>query len=117
MCLPVSRLFWVSSLAYPNLLGTKGYVVVVVVVVVVTICRITHSPGWLGGSSTLQASGVEGGWAASLTGGSTNWVIAQFSRRQFVNHSSHVLFNQLSICLMNCSISRAILVKKCFKGC
>jgi hypothetical protein len=34
-CLPVSRLFWVSSLAYPNLLGTKGYVVVVVVVVVV----------------------------------------------------------------------------------
>jgi hypothetical protein len=29
-----SRLFWVSSLAYPNLLGTKGYVVVVVVVVV-----------------------------------------------------------------------------------
>jgi hypothetical protein len=35
MCLSVSRLFWVSSLAYPNLLGTKGYVVVVVVVVVV----------------------------------------------------------------------------------
>jgi hypothetical protein len=34
MCLPVSRLFWVSSLAYPDLLGTKGYVVVVVVVVV-----------------------------------------------------------------------------------
>jgi hypothetical protein len=33
MCLPVSRLFWVSSLVYPNLLGTKGYVVVVVVVV------------------------------------------------------------------------------------
>jgi hypothetical protein len=32
MCLPVSRLFWVSSLAYPNLLGTKGYVVVVVVI-------------------------------------------------------------------------------------
>jgi hypothetical protein len=32
MCLPVSRLFWVSSLAYPNLLGTKDYVVVVVVV-------------------------------------------------------------------------------------
>jgi hypothetical protein len=31
MCLPVSRLFWVSSLAYPNLFGTKGYVVVVVV--------------------------------------------------------------------------------------
>jgi hypothetical protein len=30
MCLPVSRLFWVS-LAYLNLLGTKGYVVVVVV--------------------------------------------------------------------------------------
>jgi len=27
--------FWVSSLAYPNLLGKKGYVVVVVVVVVV----------------------------------------------------------------------------------
>jgi hypothetical protein len=31
MCLSISRLFWVSSLAYPNLLGTKGYVVVVVV--------------------------------------------------------------------------------------
>jgi hypothetical protein len=30
MCLPVSRLFWVLSLAYPNLLGTKGYVVIVV---------------------------------------------------------------------------------------
>jgi hypothetical protein len=30
MCLPVYRLFWVSSLAYPNLLGTKCYVVVVV---------------------------------------------------------------------------------------
>jgi len=27
--------FWVSSLAYPNLLGKKSYVVVVVVVVVV----------------------------------------------------------------------------------
>jgi hypothetical protein len=35
MCLPVSHLFWVSSLAYPNLLGTNGYVVIVVVVVVV----------------------------------------------------------------------------------
>jgi hypothetical protein len=34
MCLPVSRLFWVSSLAYPNLLGTKCYVVVVVVVAI-----------------------------------------------------------------------------------
>jgi hypothetical protein len=34
MCLPVSRLFWVSSLAYPYLLGTKGYVVVVVVAVI-----------------------------------------------------------------------------------
>jgi hypothetical protein len=28
MCLPVSRLFWISSLAYPSLLGIKGYVVV-----------------------------------------------------------------------------------------
>jgi hypothetical protein len=37
MCLPVSRLFWVSFLVYPNLLGTKGYVVVVVVVVVVIL--------------------------------------------------------------------------------
>jgi hypothetical protein len=37
MCLPVSRLFWVSSLAYPNLLGTKGYVIVVVVVVVLPL--------------------------------------------------------------------------------
>jgi hypothetical protein len=40
MCLPVSRLFWVSSLAYPNLLGTKGYVVVVVVVVVVLFVQL-----------------------------------------------------------------------------
>jgi hypothetical protein len=31
MCLSVSRLFWVSSLAYSNLLGIKGYVVVVVI--------------------------------------------------------------------------------------
>jgi len=30
---PWSFFFWVSSLAYPNLLGKKGYVVVVVVVV------------------------------------------------------------------------------------
>jgi predicted double-glycine peptidase len=30
MCLSVYHLFWVSSLAYPNLLETKGYVVVVV---------------------------------------------------------------------------------------
>jgi len=35
---------WVSSLAYPNLLGTKGYVVVVVVVVVVVIfMEINHN--------------------------------------------------------------------------
>jgi hypothetical protein len=50
MCLPVSRLFWVSSLAYPNLLGTKGYVVVVVVVVVVygellNLCRCLNHHG------------------------------------------------------------------------
>jgi hypothetical protein len=37
MCLPVSRLFWVSSIAYPNLLGTKGYVVVVVCVVLLKL--------------------------------------------------------------------------------
>jgi hypothetical protein len=30
-CLSISRLFWVSSLAYPNLLGTKDYDVVGVV--------------------------------------------------------------------------------------
>jgi hypothetical protein len=35
MCLSVSRLFWVSSLAYPNLLGTKGYVVVVYLILYV----------------------------------------------------------------------------------
>jgi hypothetical protein len=35
MCILVSRLFRVSSPAYPNLLGTKGYVVVVVVVLMV----------------------------------------------------------------------------------
>jgi hypothetical protein len=40
--LPVSRLFWVSSLAYPNLLGTKGYVVVVVVVVIVVVVVVVH---------------------------------------------------------------------------
>ena len=28
--------FWISSLAYPNLLGKKGYVVVVVIVVYIT---------------------------------------------------------------------------------
>jgi hypothetical protein len=44
MCLPVSRLFWVSSLAYPNLLGTKGYVVVVVVVVVIVSIVCEHTP-------------------------------------------------------------------------
>jgi hypothetical protein len=34
-CLSISRLFWVSSLAYPNLLGTKDYVVVVGLVVAI----------------------------------------------------------------------------------
>jgi hypothetical protein len=47
MCLPVSRLFWVSSLAYPNLLGTKGYVVVVVVVVVVIVVVVVVVCGLL----------------------------------------------------------------------
>ena len=37
MVLFLDFIFWVSSLAYPNSLGTKGYVVVVVVVVVVVI--------------------------------------------------------------------------------
>jgi hypothetical protein len=37
MCLPFSRLFWVSSLAYPNLLRTKGYVVFVVVFLFICI--------------------------------------------------------------------------------
>jgi hypothetical protein len=50
MCLPVSRLFWVSSLAYPNLLGTKGYVVVVVVV---------ENFGWPSNFSAHQALAVE----------------------------------------------------------
>jgi hypothetical protein len=44
MCLPVSRLFWVSSLAYLNLLGTKGYVVVVVVVVVAHLASMNLIP-------------------------------------------------------------------------
>jgi len=35
--------FWVSSLAYPNLLGKKGYVVVVVVVVVVKEQNTLHA--------------------------------------------------------------------------
>ena len=33
MVLFLDFIFWVSSLAYPNSLGTKGYVVVVVVIV------------------------------------------------------------------------------------
>jgi hypothetical protein len=44
----IFRLFWVSSLAYPNLLGTKGYVVVVVVVVVCS-SAMTDSEQMLGG--------------------------------------------------------------------
>jgi hypothetical protein len=44
MCLSISRLFWVSSLAYPNLLGTKG-----VVVVVVVVDRITNRHMFLDG--------------------------------------------------------------------
>jgi hypothetical protein len=39
MCLSVSRLFWILSLAYPNLLGTKGYVVVVS-----SLCRLCLVP-------------------------------------------------------------------------
>jgi hypothetical protein len=46
MCLPVSRLFWVSSLAYPNLLGTKGYVVLVVVVVWKQSSLLEQAYGW-----------------------------------------------------------------------
>ena len=37
MVLFLDFIFWVSSLAYPNSLGTKGYVVVVVVVVVLMV--------------------------------------------------------------------------------
>ena len=38
MCLNLELFFFrVSSLAYPNLLGKKGYVVIVVVVVVVVV--------------------------------------------------------------------------------
>ena len=41
MCLNLELYFFrVSSLAYPNLLGKKGYVVVVVVVVVVIMMKI-----------------------------------------------------------------------------
>jgi hypothetical protein len=47
MCLSISRLFWVSSLAYPNLLGTKGYVVVVVVVVDSGSCWLVAPKGWV----------------------------------------------------------------------
>jgi hypothetical protein len=50
MCLSISRLFWVSSLAYPNLLGTKGYVVVVVIVVVCLKAPLTLSVQLLAGS-------------------------------------------------------------------
>ena len=38
--------FWVSSLAYPNLLGKKGYVVVVVVVVVVEYSEPLDLKDW-----------------------------------------------------------------------
>ena len=34
---------WVSSLAYPNSLGTKGYVVVVVVVILKFKVFVTHT--------------------------------------------------------------------------
>jgi hypothetical protein len=43
MCLPVSHLFWVSSLAYPNLLGTKAYVVVVIVLTRMTLNELLES--------------------------------------------------------------------------
>ena len=33
--------FWVSSLAYPNLLGTKGYVVVIVCKIIIIIVCIS----------------------------------------------------------------------------
>ena len=39
MMYKINFIFRVSSLAYPNLLGKKGYVVVVVVVVVVFIVK------------------------------------------------------------------------------
>jgi hypothetical protein len=46
--IPVYRLFWVSSLAYPNLLGTKGYVVVVVEIIYDI---------WISSTSLLMISG------------------------------------------------------------
>jgi hypothetical protein len=66
MCLLVSRLFWVSSLAYPNLLGTKGYVVVVVVGLVSPrpsswpvcplACSFTARPAYQTGPASAGAS-------------------------------------------------------------
>jgi hypothetical protein len=53
MCLPVSCLFWVSSLAYPNLLGTKGYVVVVAVV------KIAHDLNHLDLESVFEQSAFD----------------------------------------------------------
>jgi hypothetical protein len=55
MCLPVSRLFWVSSLAYPNLLGTKGYVVVVVEQIINQILLTKVTETWGVGSVKIMS--------------------------------------------------------------
>jgi hypothetical protein len=65
MCLTVSRLFWVSSLAYPNLLGTKGYVVVVVtqkayyILVIGVGCLLSHETIFLFPNSESKTNSDE----------------------------------------------------------
>jgi hypothetical protein len=68
MCLPVSYLFWVSSLAYPNLLRTKGVVVVVVGMDVepaqLTLVKKDSKLAWLGSLMKL-AKKASSSWLVS----------------------------------------------------
>jgi hypothetical protein len=70
MCLPISRLFWVSSLAYPNLLRTKGYVVVVVVVVLTSFhatCETYYKKHMKHYNATFKTSHMQHGHATIET--------------------------------------------------
>jgi hypothetical protein len=64
MYLPVYRLFWFSSLAYPNLLGTKGYVVVVVLAL--PLVWWSHTLLSLALNATVQQTIVESYWLFML---------------------------------------------------
>jgi hypothetical protein len=109
MCLPVFRLFWVSSLAYPNLLGTKGYVVVVV-----CLCLHTDHVYWVG---DIWALGINLEDLGNQRNGSPPtplvvWTADRLARRGLPHLMQHLLCEQedetIYHILSSCEFSRTI---------